>query len=194
MILRCLLLSIALCLSLAGCTEEAGENEDYILRVNDFTISSDEIDSQLKFEAILDSNFYPSTDTRTELVKDLIQSQVLIQEAKKRKFDQREEFRLAIQRYWESTLIRDLLAEKGKELRESTVVNLEEIEAYYENNKEFLPDGTLEELKPELIEKIEDQKVNARLAAWIEDLQAKADIEIKDAELAVKVNNGKGDG
>jgi hypothetical protein len=192
--LRSYIMSFGFCLALFGCTEESQEPADYILRVNDYTIGRGEIDSQLKFEAELDSNFYPSNDTRTEFLKDLIQSQVLIQEAKKQHFDQREPFRQSIQRYWESTLIRDLLAEKGLQLRKTTVVNQEEIESYYQQNKEFLPEGTLEELKPELIRQIEDNKVNAQLAEWIEELESRASIEITDPDLAARVKSGKHDG
>ncbi|WP_458774043.1 SurA N-terminal domain-containing protein [Desulforhopalus sp. 52FAK] len=173
---------------LTGCSEESAVKEDFLLRVNDYSITSEEVDSSLKIEAELDSNFYPSEDTRTEYVKGLIQSQLLIQEAKKQQLDQRELFRQTIQRYWESTLIRDLLADKGEQLRKTTLVTKEEIEAYYQENKEFLPEGTLEELWSELIVKVTDLKVNARLAAWIEELKADATIQINDPELASKIN------
>lgn len=164
------------------------------MRINNYTIGRDEIDGKFKFEAELDSNFYSSSDSRTEFVKELIQSQLLIQEAKREKLDQREMFRQAIQRYWESTLIRDLLAEKGQQLRKTTMVTQEEVEIYYRDNKELLPEGTLEELRPELVKQLEDKKVNERLAAWIEELQAKAHIEIKDPELATRLKGGKNDG
>lgn len=191
--LKCFVLFL-LSLLLPGCTDDSRDTDDYLLRINDYTIGRDEIDGKLKFEAELDSNFYPSSDSRTEFIKELIQSQLLIQEAKNKKLDQREMFRQAIQRYWESTLIRDLLAEKGNQLRKTTVVTQEEIESYYRDNKDLLPEGTLEELRPELVKQLEDKKVNARLAAWIEELQAKADIEIKDPELATRLKGGKNDG
>lgn len=183
-----------MCLLLQGCTDDSGDIDDYLVRINDYTIGRDEVDGKLKIESELDSNFYPSSDSRTEFVKGLIQSQLLIQEAKKEKLDQREMFRQAIQRYWESTLIRDLLAEKGQQLRKTTVVSQEEIENYYRDNKDLLPEGTPEELRPELVRQLEDKKVNARLAAWIEELQDKADVEIKDPELAARLKGGKKDG
>lgn len=185
---------LGLFLFLSGCSSDATDKKEELLRVNEYTISKDEVDSRLKFEAELNSNFYLSRDNRTEFVKDLIQSQLLIQEAKRQKFDQREKFRQTIQRYWESTLIRDLLAEKGEQLKATTVVTREEIETYYRDNKEFLPEGTLEELQNELAKKIEDQKVGARLALWIEELKAGAKIDINDPELAARVNGKSNDG
>ncbi len=181
-------------LLLVSCTGDSVEKKGHLIKVNAYTISSDEIDSRLKFEADLNSNFYVSEDTRAEFVRNLIQSQLLIQEAKKQKLDQREMFRQTIQRYWESTLIRDLLAEKGAQLRKTTVVTQEEVKEYYNKNKGFLGKGTLEELQPELVKKIEDQKVSARLASWIEDLKAGAVIEIKDPGLAARVNSKRNDG
>lgn len=178
---------VILCFLLSGCTESSEDKTEYLLRVNYYTITNEEVDSSLKLEAELDSNFYLSEDTRTEYLKGLIQSQVLIQEAKKQKLDQRELFRQTIQRYWESTLIRDLLADKGEQLRKTTLVTEEEVEVYYQDNKVFLPEGTLEELRQELVTKLTDQKVNARLAAWIEELKASATIEIKDPELASRI-------
>jgi hypothetical protein len=185
---------IGLFVLLSGCTGDPANKEEYLLRVNDYTVSSDEVDSSLKKEAELNSNFYPSDDTRCEYLKCLIESQLLIQEAKRQQFDQRELFRQTIQRYWESTLIRDLLADKGQQLRKTTIVTEKEIEAYYLENKEFLPEGTLEELKPDLVKKVEDKKVNERLADWIEELKAEAIIEVKDPELASRINGKKNDG
>ena len=185
---------IGMCFMLSGCSGEPTEKEDYLLRVNNYTITSDEVDSSLKIEAKLNSNFYPSEDTRIEYVKGLIQSQLLIQEAKKQHLDQREVFRQTIERYWESTLIRDLLTEKGGQLRRTTVVTKQEIDDYYLENKEFLPEGTLEELQTELVKKVEDQKVSARLADWIEELKAGAKIEVKDLDLASRIKGIKSDG
>lgn len=172
---------------LTGCSGDSPADKPYLVRVNDYRICAEDINSLLKFEAELDSNFYISEDTRTEFIQDLIQSQLLIQEAKKRKLDQRENFRRTIQQYWESTLIRDLLAEKGAQLRASTVVSQAEIEEYYQNNNENPGEGAKEKLKAEIAKLLEDQKATARLKEWIEELQTEADIEINNPEQAAKV-------
>lgn len=172
---------------LTGCSGDSPADKPYLVRVNDYRICAEDINSLLKFEAELDSNFYISEDTRTEFIQDLIQSQLLIQEAKKRKLDQRENFRRTIQQYWESTLIRDLLAEKGAQLRASTVVSQAEIDEYYRNNTENPEEDAKEKLKPEIAKLLEDQKTTARLKEWIEELQTEADIEINNPEQAAKV-------
>ncbi len=173
---------------LSGCSGESTDNKEYLVRVNDFHISTDEVDRLLKLEIQLDSTFYLSEDTRTAFVEQLVQTQLLIQEARKRKLDERENFRQTIQRYWESTLIRDLLAEEGEQIRKTTVVTQEEVEAYFLKNKDFLGEGTLQQLSPELSKKIEEKKVTDRLEKWIAELKSAAIIDITDQKLAVQVN------
>ncbi len=175
---------------LAGCGDGDDGKKDTFLRINNFSISREEIDAQLKFEQKLDSNFYISADTRTEFIQNLIQSQLLIQEAKRLKYDQQEQFRIAIQRYWESTLIRDLLSDRGNELRKSTLVEESEITSYYEENRDFL-EGSFDELREEIRERLEEQKVKKKLSEWIDGLRGKADIEINDPELAAKIKSGQ---
>lgn len=171
----------------SGCSSEEQGTSDYLVRVNDYQISAEEMNEMIRFESHLDSDLYVRPDRKTEFVREVIQRQLLIQEAKRRNLDQREQFRQTIQRHWEATLIRDLLAEKGGELRKSTVVTEEEVENYYKDNKEFLPDLPYDELKEEVVKRIEDEKVENRLQAWIDKLRTAARIEIKDPVLADKV-------
>lgn len=187
MLIRQLAVYISLIFGLTACSSDSTREDNYLIRVNDFYITADEVSEQLKFEAELDSNFYISQDTKTEFAKDLIQSQLLIQEAKKQRFDEREHFRQTIQRYWESTLIRDLLVEKSKQFRESTVVSEKEILDYFESNKEFLGDVDFLEVQAKIAQIIEDRKVTEKLGEWIEQLKANAQIEVTDPELKAKI-------
>lgn len=175
---------------LGGCDRsDAGKNGQYFLKVNGFTINKEDVDAQIKFEAGLNSNFYLSNDTVTEFIQDLIQKQLLVQEAKKYKLDEKEMFRKTIQRYWESTLIRDLLADKGEQIRKSTVVTPDEINTYYEQHKDLFLNSSPETAKVELAKRLEDQKVSAKLQEWIDGLRKQATIEIKDPELAKKISH-----
>ncbi len=177
----------ACCLALFLLLSCSGESDgDYLVQVNDYRITQADVDTLLKIETELDSNFYLSEDTRSEFVRDLIQTQLLIQEAKKLKLDSREQFRQTIQRYWESTLIRDLIAEKSEQLRARAVVSREEIETYYRDNQDNL-DGSLDELAPQIGKLLEEQKISAGINAWITELHTTASIDIRDPQLAEKV-------
>lgn len=166
-----------------GCSSESeGDNDDF-LQVDTFKMSEEEFNSQLKFETQVDSSFHLSEKTRAEFMKDLIQTQLLIQEAKKLKRDEREKFRKTIERYWESTLIRDLINQKGDEIQSHTVVSEEEVTDYYNINKDNLEKQSLSEQLPELRKKVEDEKVARKLKNWISGLKNSTKVTIKDQKL-----------
>lgn len=180
---ECLAIIVCFFFMLPGCSSDSEQQEPYLIRVNDYKISGSDVDALLKFEITLGSGLYASKKDRTGFIKNLIQTQLLLQEARNRKLDRREQFRQSIQRYWESTLIRDLLEEKGRQLRKTTIVSDDEVENFYNSSKEMQARGSLVESRTELVKLIEDKKVTERLQNWIEELRAKADIEITDPEL-----------
>lgn len=174
-------------LVLTGCLDDSQRENQFLVRVNNYKINSGDIDKLFKFEVEADMNFHTANTTKADFVKNLVQTQLLIQEAKKRKLDQREIFRQTIQLYWESTLIRDLLAGKEEELRKTVHVSQEEVEEYYKNNKATFQKQSFDRVRPDLLKLLEDQAVTAGLERWIKDLENAADIEIKDPELALKI-------
>lgn len=178
---------IGLCCALFSCSQEdVGKDMPYI-KVNDFSVTAEDVDTILKFEAKLDTNLYISEDTKVEFVEKLIEKQVILQEAKRRKLDERELFRQTLQRYWESTLIRDLLAERAEEIRKSTVITDSELLNYYEANKQLFDGESFQDVSEELAEVLEDKKVTEILNTWIEGLKQSAKIEINDPELERKI-------
>ena len=97
----------------------------------------------------------------------------------KLKLDRKEKFVRAIERYWESTLIRDLMELKGEEISKRTYVSEEEIMAHYKKMKKF--DGTLSplsELQNQITKELREEKKTRMLEEWINDLRTKASIEI----------------
>ena len=80
-----------------------------------------------------------------------------------------------------------MLAEKEEQLRKTTHVSEEELEKYYQNNKAAFKEHSFESIRPDLLTLLEDQAVTAGLERWIKDLENAADIEIQDAELALKI-------
>jgi hypothetical protein len=61
------------------------------------------------------------------------------------------------------------------------------VEDYYKDNKAAFKEHSFERVRPNLLKLLEDQAVTAGLERWIKDLENAADIEIKDAELALKI-------
>ena len=112
----------------------------------------DEFHSQLAAELEMDRDFKITEEAKKEFLEGLIKKEILIQEAKQRDLDRKEKFIRAIEYYWESTLIRDLMEAKGKEIEKRTIISQEEIESRY---KEMKKSGT--DLPPfeDIHEKIE---------------------------------------
>ena len=165
---------------LLGCSPEQ-KKQPYSVKINSFQISEDELNRQLKFESEVDSNFHVSESSKNEFIQRLIESQVLLQEAKRLKLDEQERFRQTIERYWQSTLIRDLLNKKGDDLRKTTVVSVEEVKEYFEKNKDLLPDIPFEKQSDSIRKMLENEKVREEMQRWIESLRKAATIEIRDS-------------
>ena len=102
--------------------------------------------------------------------------------------DRQEHFRKSIERYWESTLIRDLLNEKGLLFRQETAVTPEEVTAYYKENMDMFDGQTFEEVSEDIQQQIEQEKVSKLMEEWIDQLISKAEIDVSDPDLKEKMN------
>ncbi|MED1802429.1 SurA N-terminal domain-containing protein [Brevibacillus porteri] len=70
-------------------------------------------------------------------------------------------------------LLRDKMFEKAYPITE------EQIKEYYEKNKEKL-DGTLEEVRPKVTEKVKDKNKRSNMSTWIKELKKKHNVQILD--------------
>jgi hypothetical protein len=164
-----------------GCTRETGEKPEVLARINDYNLTLPEFQKQLASEVEMDREFKITRDAKKAFLNQLIRKEVLIQEARKLKLGTREEFRRAIERYWESTLIKDLIELKAKDIAGKTYISEEEIAARYKAIK--AADGTVPPLKDtrdEIVKKLKDKKKTELLEAWISDLRKKAHIEVNE--------------
>lgn len=178
----------------AGCSSDAGKNEDYYIKINNFSLSEQDVNEMIRFENELESNFYMPDDARAEFLENLIQTQLLIQEAKKMELDQSERFRKSIQLHWESTLIRDLLTQKSEEIKKTTIVTDNEVAAYFAAHHNPAGTESLETMKADIISLLEEEKISAQLNTWIESLKNTAVIDIRDEEIAKRLTQPKTDG
>jgi hypothetical protein len=172
-------LLILVCFS--GCKRDNGEKPEILARINDYNLTLDEFQKQLASEIEMDKEFKLTRGARKAFLNEIIKREVLIQEARRLKLDSREAFRSAIERYWESTLIRDLVELKAKDIAEKTYLSEEEINARYKVMKAvdetLLP---LKDVREEIGKKLKEEKKTALLEKWINDLKNKADIKINE--------------
>lgn len=168
-----------ICFSFFCCAQEQIGEDKTIAKINDYVLTLDEFQVQLAEELELDREFKLTKEAKKDFLDRLITKEILIQEAKNLELDRREKFMRTIERYWESTLIRDLMEMKGKAIEKRTVVSEEEIQMKYKKMKEqeeSLP--PLETIRDKVSQRILADKKSKILAEWVNQLKKKATIEI----------------
>ena len=180
------LLLLALSFCLFCCTSENTEKHNILVGIDDYNLTLDEFQYQLAAEMEFDKDFKLTKEAKKEFLEGLIRKELLIQEAKRLKLDRKERFVRTIERYWESTLIRDLMEMKGREISQRILISQEEIDACYRDMKKSedkLP--PLSGLQEKITENLKEKKKTRMLREWINDLRKGAKIEI-DHELLYK--------
>ncbi|OGR24474.1 MAG: hypothetical protein A2277_08000 [Desulfobacterales bacterium RIFOXYA12_FULL_46_15] len=161
-----------------GCSPDTPpETKDIVLKINDSTITLPEFNEMLRFSANADPELEITKESRNDFIQYLIRRQMMIQEAARLKLDREKEFVMTIQTYWESTLIRNLMDLKTRELKQHVLVTDDEISGYFEENKERFNTLT-EDVKEQIRTVLASKKVEDKLEQWALDLQKKADIHI----------------
>ncbi len=183
---------LGLVVLLASCSGEPEDDQGPVVaRINDYEITLKEYETQLNSDVSTSEIYHVTREDKREFLERLIRKELLIQEAVRRKLDRREEFVRAIERYWESTLIRDLMELKGKEICERSCIAEEEIIARYERMKqakENLP--PFEEMRERIGRTLLEEKRQERLRAWVDELRKGADVEA-NAELCFGGEQGE---
>ena len=129
----------------------------------------------------MDKDFKLTKEAKKQLLDQVIMKELMIQEAKRVELDRKEKFIRAIERYWESTLIRDLMEVRGQEIEKRTVISEDEIEAHYKEmkaSKKQIP--PLEKIREQIRKEIAEEKKSRMLKEWISGLRKKARIEINE--------------
>lgn len=172
-------LFVILTVLLGGCTTQNDENEKILAKINEYRLPLAEFQERLAAELRLRDDFKLTDEAKRQFLDESINTELLIQEAKRRELDRKKEFVAAINRYWESTLLRDLLAAKSREIAGRITVTEEETVKYYEDLKaagEELP--PLAEVEAEIKNLVRQEKESRAMEEWIAGLREEADISI----------------
>ena len=173
---------VALLLSCQG--PEDANRGPILASIGSYQLTLNEFERQLAEEAEFNPDYIITKAAEPEFLEQLIRKELLIQAAKKMKLDQRERFIKTIERYWEATLIRDIMEIKGAEFEQRVYVTQEELESAYQGIKADDPGAPpFEEIKTAITKKLKNQKKQAHFKEWVEELRAQADITINNALL-----------
>ncbi len=176
-----LLLLLLLSVGLSCCSSDHSDREKVLARINDYELTFDNFQRQLAAELELDDSFKLTNEAKRDFLEDLVRKQILIQEAKRLKLDTKDSFVISIQRYWESTLIRNLIDLEGRDIEKRVLVSQEEIRKHYDELKDS--DATLppfQDIQENIKEELMEKKKTRMLEEWMSDLKQRAKIEIDD--------------
>jgi hypothetical protein len=174
-------LLLVLCIGLVSCGEGTGPTSETLVKINEYEMPLEEYQRQLKAELELDEHFKVTQEAKRDFLEDMITKELLVQEAKRLKLDRREPFVHAIERYWESTLIRDLMDLKAKEIGQRTVVSEEEIESQYKSLKKEEPNcPPLDQIREKIHGEALEKKKRMVLKRWVESLRSQAKVEVNE--------------
>ena len=175
---------VFLFVSLLSCSPEQKTDDEIVARINDRALTLGECQRQMAMAVDLHEDYKLTQEAQGKILEELIRKELLIQEAKRLHLDRKENFVRAIERYWESTLIRNLMEMKGEELSQRILVTEDEIRAVYNETKNRKTQlEPLDELRDEIARRIREDKKTAMLLDWIDDLRRKADVEINEGLL-----------
>ena len=152
-----------------GGSPESIPKEDIALEVNGNIITIEEFTALIKLENSVNPEFHLIPDKQKEFVDYLIRRELLIHEASRLKLDREKDFLRTIERYWESTLIRNLMARKTDELKKRILILDTDIQAYYNASKtETTP--PLDTIKDEIRNQLLMEQVNLLIVKWEQNL------------------------
>lgn len=163
---------------------QSTEKQEIVARINDFELTRKEYLRLLTAELEMNPEFKLTREAKKAFLDEIIRKELLIQEAKRLQLDRNEKFIRAIERYWESLLIRDLMELKGREISGMTAVSLEECHECYERlRKNGAAEGSFEDMEKEILEMEKERKKTRLFQQWMDSLRESANIEVNESVL-----------
>ena len=133
----------------------------------------------IPFETDLSQNEEPGW------LSQLIEREILVQEAQRLGLERQSEFMKSIERFWKEALIKLLLTQKSKEIAASMNVYEPEVEAYYRKLTE--KDANIEplaEIHDDVARSVREEKETAQMEEWIKGLRNNSHVSVDQKALA----------
>lgn len=164
-----------------GCTSQPSPDEKTLVTINEFHLKSSEFQRLLAMDMERDRDFKLTDASKMAYLNEIIQKEVLIQEAKRLKLDRKANFIRTIERYWEATLIRNLMELRGAEIEQRIVVSQTEIRGHYDELKQKSQGlAPLVDIEKDLINEIKEAKKTAMFKTWVDELRGDAKVQINN--------------
>lgn len=160
---------------LTGCNH-GPRDKDVLVKINECKITKQE------FEVMFRESSFSRQDTpesRADFLNNLIDRQIILQDAQERGLDKSKEFIGMIQKFWEQSLLKTALEKKSKEIAGSISINDKSVEAAY--NKMF-KEGKTDKFYNQMYQQVKWELTRAResdlMNSWLQGLRKNSNIEI----------------
>ena len=179
------LIFLAIVACLTGCGQKQTNKlapQQAVAKVNNYTITVDDFNHETGFLRPVFRSFssIPPIELKLSILDELINRELLLEEAQKINIDKDPEFMRQIENFWRLSLIKRLLKHKLTEIEAVTTVSDEEIKAEYSREIGQMgssPIKSLQALKSRIKEVIFRLKVQEALQKWEDSLKTGAVIK-----------------
>ena len=162
-------------LSILGCSKQPAE-KSVLLKVNNYELSDEE------FNEKFNNSMYALNEeknTKKEFLNNLINQQLILQDAQAHDLDKERNFIKLIEKYWEQSLLKIALDKKVKEISGKISVSDQEIqEVYQAMMKNSKADKSYEQMYSQIKWELTRTKESQAMDEWINSLHKNATIEI----------------
>lgn len=167
---------------LPACSNQPSKPDKAVIaQINGYELTLDEYEAGFARELEYDLSYKATAKARKEFLDQMIRKELMIQEAVSRKMDKEESFVQAIEKYWEATLIKNLMEAQIKVVQKNSVVTDQEIKDRYiqlKKQKKNLP--ALDKVAQKIAETLKQEKQAALIDQWVDSLKEQADIKVND--------------
>ena len=160
---------------LAGCNNGA-RNKDVVIKINNYEITRQEFEKEFA-----DSSFsrQGTPGSRIDFLNNLINRQLILQDAQTNDLDKSRQFIEMIQKFWEQSLLKVALEKTSREISDVVTINDKSVEAVY--NKMY-NEGKTDKSYSSMYQQIKWELRQAReselMDNWLQELRKKTRIEI----------------
>ncbi len=167
----------------AGCSQKHAGNpvsQQAVAKVNNYTITVDDFNHEVGFLRPVFRNIssIPPVEIKLSILDEMINRELLLEEAQKINIDKDPEFMRQIENFWRLSLIKQLLKYKMAQIEASTTVSEEEIKAEYAREKgQMQSPKPLQEIASQIKGVIYRRKAEKDLQAWEDSLKTNAVIK-----------------
>jgi hypothetical protein len=137
-LMRIVLLFCLLCL--AGCGRSQTLPWDVVAKVNDYSITVEELKREVANSSAIFKNYpeIPPAELKSKILEEMIANQLLLEEAQKLNVDKDPSFMLEVESHWRQTLLKNLIKKKNAALLVEHKITDVQLRALYARETENL--------------------------------------------------------